>query len=52
MALTGEQLQLLVEQLVSAELAGEHVHLLGHIPTGGGSCDHIWSHNFNLIVAR
>lgn len=46
------QLQWLVEQLASAELAKEHVHLLGHIPPGGGSCDHSWSHNFNLIVAR
>lgn len=47
-----EELQWLVDTLVVAEAAGEAVHILGHIPPGGGDCDHTWSHIFNQIVFR
>ncbi|KAG0720315.1 Sphingomyelin phosphodiesterase [Chionoecetes opilio] len=46
------QLQWLVETLAAAEAAGEAVHILGHIPSGKGDCDHTWSHVFNQIVYR
>lgn len=47
-----EELQWLVDTLLAAEAAGEAVHILGHIPPGGGDCDHTWSHIFNQIVFR
>ncbi|XP_050739102.1 sphingomyelin phosphodiesterase-like isoform X2 [Eriocheir sinensis] len=46
------ELQWLVDTLAAAEAAGEVVHILGHIPPGGGDCDHIWSHIFSQIIAR
>lgn len=46
------QLQWLVETLAAAEAAGEAVHILGHIPSGEGDCEHTWSHVFNQIVYR
>ncbi|XP_045113950.1 sphingomyelin phosphodiesterase-like isoform X2 [Portunus trituberculatus] len=47
-----EQLKWFVETLAHAEAAGEAVHIIGHIPTGGGDCEHTWSHVFNQIVYR
>lgn len=47
-----EELQWLVETLAAAEAVGEAVHILGHIPSGGGDCEHTWSHVFNQIVYR
>ncbi|XP_063883704.1 sphingomyelin phosphodiesterase-like isoform X2 [Scylla paramamosain] len=47
-----EQLKWFVETLGNAEAAGEAVHIIGHIPTGGGDCEHTWSHVFNQIVYR
>lgn len=48
---TGE-LYWLMTTLADAEAAGEFVHILGHIPMGGGDCDHTWSHILNQIIVR
>lgn len=46
------QLQWLIDTLAAAEATGEIVHIIGHIPPGGGDCDHTWSHVFNQIISR
>lgn len=46
------QLQWLVDVLTQAELAGERVHILSHIPSGGGSCLKNWSVQMRRIVDR
>lgn len=46
------ELQWLIDTLATAEASGELVHILGHIPPGGGDCDHIWSHVYTQIITR
>ncbi|KAG5672942.1 hypothetical protein PVAND_003029 [Polypedilum vanderplanki] len=46
------QLQWLHDTLLAAEAAGERVHLLHHIPSGGGSCMRWWSREFRRIIER
>ncbi|KAK3870502.1 hypothetical protein Pcinc_024280 [Petrolisthes cinctipes] len=46
------ELQWLINTLAAAEASGELVHILGHIPPGGGDCDHIWSHVYTQIITR
>ncbi|XP_076040570.1 sphingomyelin phosphodiesterase-like [Oratosquilla oratoria] len=46
------ELAWLTVELSMAERAGEKVHILGHIPPGGGSCENTWSHHFNSLVTR
>ncbi|GMT36587.1 hypothetical protein PFISCL1PPCAC_27884, partial [Pristionchus fissidentatus] len=41
-----------VEQLHKAELAGENVHVLAHIPPGYDDCLEGWSRNYYRIVQR
>ena len=41
-----------VFELQLAELRGERVHLLGHIPPGHVDCVRVWSDNFHRIVTR
>lgn len=47
-----QELQWLVYELQSAELKGEKVHILGHIPPGHSDCLKVWSHNYYRIVNR
>ncbi|KAK7076988.1 Sphingomyelin phosphodiesterase [Halocaridina rubra] len=39
-------------QLNDAEVNGEKVYLIAHIPSGSGDCLKTWSHEFNKIVFR
>ncbi|CAL1543340.1 unnamed protein product [Lymnaea stagnalis] len=45
-------LQWLIEELQSAEVKGEKVHILMHIPPGDPNCLKYWSFNFYNIVNR
>ena len=47
-----DQLQWLVYELQIAELTGDKVHILGHIPPGHIDCVRVWSKNFNKIINR
>jgi len=47
-----DELLWLVFELQLAELRGERVHLLGHIPPGHVDCVRVWSDNFHRIVTR
>lgn len=47
-----DQLKWLVEQLQTAELNKEKVHIIGHIAPGLGSCIPVWSLNYHKIVNR
>ncbi|KAF2893413.1 hypothetical protein ILUMI_12757, partial [Ignelater luminosus] len=46
------QLQWLVEVLLKAEENNEIVHILSHIPTGGGNCLFNWSREYSRIINR
>ena len=49
------QLRWLVDVLVGAELSGERVHILGHIPPSSGESGHcfpVWRSNYYRIVER
>ncbi|KAF0991319.1 hypothetical protein HZS_938 [Henneguya salminicola] len=46
------QLQWLVQSLLTAEEKGEKVHIIMHHPPGSGDCNSIWSTNFNRIMSR
>lgn len=48
----GGQLHWLVGQLHSAELAGQRVHILGHLSPGDPDCRFDWSHQYHRIVLR
>ena len=45
-------LQWLVQVLHDAELAGEKVHIMGHIPPGNGDCLGAWGRNYAKIIER
>ena len=45
-------LQWLVQVLHEAELAGEKVHIMGHIPPGNGDCLGAWGRNYAKIIER
>ncbi|CAH2244198.1 jg7438 [Pararge aegeria aegeria] len=47
-----KHLDWLVEQLHEAELAGEKVHILAHIPPGVDDLTHTWTREYNRIVNR
>ncbi|XP_022243798.1 sphingomyelin phosphodiesterase-like [Limulus polyphemus] len=47
-----EELQWLIQELQTAELQGEKVHIIGHIPPGSGNCIQVWSHNYYRIINR
>lgn len=40
------------DTLLAAERANERVHILAHIPTGGGSCFSFWSREYRRIIDR
>ena len=48
----GDQLRWVVNQLQSAENAGEKVHIIAHIPPGHSDCIKSWSYTFHKIVNR
>ncbi|XP_059484530.1 sphingomyelin phosphodiesterase-like [Neocloeon triangulifer] len=48
----GDQLKWLVNTLTLLESQGRKVHILAHIPPGGGSCVNSWGKEFNKIVHR
>mgnify|MGYP002655320114 CR=1 FL=1 len=45
-------LQWLHNTLLAAEQANERVHILKHIPSGGGSCFKYWSREYRRIIDR
>ncbi|XP_045535065.1 sphingomyelin phosphodiesterase 1 isoform X2 [Papilio machaon] len=45
-------LEWLVQELHRAELAGEKVHILSHIPPGVHDLAHVWTREYNRIVNR
>ena len=51
-----QELQWLIYELQSAELKGEKVHILGHIPPGHSDCLKVWlpgeSTNFRISTER
>lgn len=47
-----KQLQWLHDTLLSAEVAGESVHILGHVPPSTASCVHSWNREYDKIVRR
>ncbi|XP_072766860.1 sphingomyelin phosphodiesterase [Anoplolepis gracilipes] len=46
------ELQWLVYELQSAEINGEKVHIIGHIPPGHSDCLKVWSRNYYHIINR
>ncbi|XP_031340701.1 sphingomyelin phosphodiesterase-like isoform X2 [Photinus pyralis] len=47
-----EQLEWLVNELHKAEISGERVHIIGHMPPGDKDCLRVWSRNYYDIVTR
>ena len=46
------ELQWLVYELQGAEMNGEKVHIIGHIPPGHSDCLKVWSRNYYQIINR
>lgn len=46
------ELQWLIYELQGAEINGEKVHIIGHIPPGHSDCLKVWSRNYYHIVNR
>lgn len=46
------QMQWLHDTLLSAEMDGENVHILGHIPPNTASCIFAWNREYDKIVRR
>ncbi|KAI4462523.1 sphingomyelin phosphodiesterase [Holotrichia oblita] len=46
------QLQWLADTLYQAELNGERVHILSHVPSNGGSTYSIWSREYRRVIDR
>lgn len=46
------ELTWLVNELQLAELKGEKVHIIGHIPPGNSDCLRVWSDNYYNIINR
>lgn len=44
------QLEWLRDILIAAEIAGEKVHILGHIPPNTSSCIRVWNREYNKLV--
>ncbi|XP_036675565.3 sphingomyelin phosphodiesterase 1 [Drosophila suzukii] len=51
-SLIQEQLQWFHDTLLSAEEAGESVHILTHIPAGDGDCWSNWAYEYNRVLTR
>lgn len=47
-----QPLQWLHDTLEAAEKNNEKVHLLAHVPSGAGSCWHVWSREYVKIIER
>lgn len=47
-----KHLDWLVAELYSAELAGENVHILTHIPPGVADLTYTWTREYNRIINR
>ncbi|XP_023942444.2 sphingomyelin phosphodiesterase 1 [Bicyclus anynana] len=47
-----QHLDWLVDELSKAELAGERVHILAHMPPGIADLTHSWTREYNRIVNR
>ncbi|KAB7497963.1 Sphingomyelin phosphodiesterase [Armadillidium nasatum] len=47
-----QELQWLIYELQGAELKGEKVHIIGHIPPGHNDCLKVWSSNYYAIINR
>nr|API81380.1 venom toxin [Hemiscorpius lepturus] len=47
-----QQLKWLVNELQTAEIQGEKVHIIGHIPPGASDCLQVWSQNYYKIINR
>ncbi|XP_023247075.1 sphingomyelin phosphodiesterase-like [Copidosoma floridanum] len=46
------ELQWLIFELHGAEMSGERVHIIGHIPPGHSDCLKVWSRNYYHIINR
>ncbi|XP_030370213.1 sphingomyelin phosphodiesterase [Scaptodrosophila lebanonensis] len=46
------QLEWFHDVLLAAERAGEHVHILTHIPAGDGTCWSVWAREYNRCITR
>lgn len=46
------QLKWLRDQLIAAEMAGERVHILGHLPPNTASCTRAWNRAYNKLVGQ
>lgn len=46
------ELQWLIYELQGAEINGEKVHIIGHIPPGHSDCLKVWSRNYYHIINR
>lgn len=47
-----EQLQWFHDTLLAAERAGEHVHVVTHMNSGGSSCSRWWSREYRRVIER
>ncbi|XP_067010810.2 sphingomyelin phosphodiesterase [Anabrus simplex] len=47
-----KELQWFIYELQSAEMKGEKVHVIGHIPPGHSDCLKVWSRNYYKIINR
>ena len=45
-------LQWLAQELHEAEMSGEKVHIMSHIPPGNGDCLGAWGRNYAKIIER
>lgn len=48
----GHQLQWLRDELLSAEEAGDKVHLIGHVPPDHRECTEFWLYNYVRLMER
>ncbi|XP_046742725.1 sphingomyelin phosphodiesterase-like [Diprion similis] len=46
------QLKWLADTLLQAEIDGEFVHILAHVPPGTGSCQYTWGREYRKIINR
>jgi sphingomyelin phosphodiesterase len=48
----GNQLKWMIRELFDAEVDGDHVHIIGHIPPDNKECTQAWLFNYLRIIER
>jgi len=48
----GNMLVWLIDQLLEAEVAGEKVHILSHVPPGNAECLGAWGREYSRVISR